>query len=214
VGTVPTTAEHLEVPANETVRDSSATVDVTAVDQVPPPRFCAAVKRSGKPCRSRILLEDGRCWVHSVLSTGTPVERGQKGGLVSAQVRREQAKSVRDRLRDKVEAEAELIWRVYREAFDAAVGDGDPDHRARLASVEGVLAQAYGRPPQAIVGDGEQPVTFVLASLLQPAALAAFELEPRRRGRLRAVLRKWGLSSSPGDGCYASVVLERRIEGR
>jgi hypothetical protein len=32
-----------------------------------------------------------------------------------------------------------------------------------------VLAQAYGKPAQSIVGDAEQPVTFVLASLLQRA---------------------------------------------
>jgi hypothetical protein len=127
------------------------------------------VRTNGERCGSTILLEDGFCNVHSPTSSLSPAKRGQKGGLVSGQVRREQAKSVRDRLRDKVEAEAEEIWRVYRDAFDAAGSDGDPDHRARLASVEGVLAQAYGRPPQSIVGDGEQPVTFVLASLLQRA---------------------------------------------
>jgi hypothetical protein len=56
-----------------------------------------------------------------------------------------------------------------RDAFDAQTGQGEADHRARLASVEGVLAQACGRPAQTIVGDGEQPMTFVLASLLQRA---------------------------------------------
>jgi hypothetical protein len=89
---------------------------------------------------------------------------GRVGGLASVEARRELGKTVRERLRDKVEAEAEEIWRVYRDAFDAAGGDGDPDHRARLASVEGVLAQAYGRPPQAIVGDDGQPLKFVLES--------------------------------------------------
>jgi hypothetical protein len=151
------------------VRDSLATVAATAVELVPSPRVCTAMKQSGEPCRSRILLEDGRCWVHSSLSSATPVERGQKGGLVSGEVRREQARSVRDRLRDRVEAEADEVWRVYRDAFDATDDEGGADHRARLASVEGVLAQAYGRPATTIVGDGEQPVTFVLASLLQRA---------------------------------------------
>jgi hypothetical protein len=65
--------------------------------------------------------------------------------------------SVRDRLRARVEAAADEVWRVYREALDARGDGGDPDHRARLASVEGLLAQAYGRPPQAMVGSGEQP---------------------------------------------------------
>jgi hypothetical protein len=174
--TVSTTVEQSKDPANQEVRDTRATVDSSADEDDPSaaeveqqPRLCPAVKRNGETCRSPILLNDGRCWVHSTAASGSPAERGQKGGLASGEVRREQARSVRDRLRERVEAEAEEIWRVYREAFDAAVGDGDPDHRARLASVEGVLAQAYGRPPQSIVGDSDEPVTFVLASLLQRA---------------------------------------------
>jgi hypothetical protein len=107
--------------------------------------------------------------MHSPGRVASPQELGRKGGFASGEVRREQAKSVRDRLRERVEAEADEVWRVYRQAMDAAADDGDPDHRARLASVEGVLAQAYGRPATTIVGDGEQPVTFVLASLLQRA---------------------------------------------
>lgn len=69
-------------------------------------------------------------------------ELGRAGVLASVEARRELGKTVRERLRDQVEAEASGIWRVYRDAFDAEAGDGDPDHRARLASVEGVLAQA------------------------------------------------------------------------
>jgi hypothetical protein len=92
------------------------------------------------------------------------VELGRAAGLASGEARRELGKTVRERLRDKVEAQADEIWRVYRDAFDAAGGDGDPDHRARLASVEGVLAQAYGRPPQAIIGEDGQPLKFVLES--------------------------------------------------
>ena len=132
-------------------------------------RVCAGVNRQGEPCKSRILLEDGFCPAHSTLASTTQAELGRRGGISSGEIRREQARSIRDRLREKLEAEADQVWRVYRDAFDASGGDGDPDHRARLASVEGVLSQAYGRPPQSIVGDGEQPVTFVLASLLERA---------------------------------------------
>jgi hypothetical protein len=133
-------------------------------------RRCAGVcEGDGAPCRSRRVGEDGWCFAHRPGARAELAQRGRQGGLVSGQVRREQAKSVRDRLREKVEAEADEIWRVYRDAFDATDSEGDSDHRARLASVEGVLAQAYGKPAQAIVGDAEQPVTFVLASLLQRA---------------------------------------------
>lgn len=142
---------------------------MSGAEIVPIRRTCPASNRRGEPCRSRVILADGYCAAHSSLAPGTPKELGRKGGIASGEVRREQAKSVRDRLREKVEAEADEVWRVFRDAFDAVDGEGDADHRARLSSVEGVLAQAYGRPPQAIVGDGDQPVTFVLASLLQRA---------------------------------------------
>jgi hypothetical protein len=109
------------------VRDTRATADSSADGDRPSaaevarqPRLCPAVMRNGEACRSPILLDDGRCRVHSTAASGSPAERGQKGGLVSGEVRREQAKSVRDRLREKVEAEADEIWRVYRDAFDAA----------------------------------------------------------------------------------------------
>jgi hypothetical protein len=130
-----------------------------------PMRSChAARKRDGAPCRSRVVLEDGFCPAHSPTRGLEMAELGRAGGLASVEARRELGKTVRERLRDRVEAEADKIWRVYRDAFDAEGGDGDPDHRARLASVEGVLAQAYGRRPQAIVGDDGQPLKFVLES--------------------------------------------------
>src|SRR4051794_10793996 len=93
-------------------------------------------RKSGEPCRSTILDEDGRCFVHGRSASLLP-EVARKAGLASGQARGEAAKSVRERLRDRLEAEAEEIWRVYRDAFDATDGDGEPDHRARLASVEG-----------------------------------------------------------------------------
>jgi hypothetical protein len=160
LSTVSETVERVEMPANGQVRDSRATL---------PARACGARNRRGEPCRSRAVLADGFCFAHSALAPVSQAELGRRGGLVSGEVRREQAKSVRDRLRERVEAEADEVWRVFRDAWDAVDGEGGADHRARLASAEGVLAQAYGRPPQAIVGDEGKPVMFVLASLLERA---------------------------------------------
>jgi len=78
----------------------------------------------------------------------------------SAEVRREQAKTVRGRLREKVEENVEEIW----DAFNA--GLKSEDERVRLVAAQAVLAEAYGRPAQAIVGDPDQPVAFILESVL------------------------------------------------
>jgi hypothetical protein len=116
----------MEVPANEGVRDSRATAQAgtdreaenavaAGVELVPSLQACRAAKRNGKPCRSTILLADGFCWVHSSSSPATPAERGRKGGLASGEVRREQGRSVRDRLREKVE---ELLFPSFPRVSD------------------------------------------------------------------------------------------------
>jgi hypothetical protein len=119
------------------------------------------------------VLADGFCSMHSPARVASPQELGRRGGLASGEVRRERGRSVRDRLREKVEAEADEVWRVYRQAMDAAADDGDPDHRARLASVEGVLAQAYGRPATTIVGEDDRPLSFRVQREGVPASLVA-----------------------------------------
>jgi hypothetical protein len=69
--------------------------------------------------------------------------------------------------------EDEQLWAKLRAAYwdglDAVLADGSPDVRTRVMTAGAFLAEAYGKPAQAIVGDPEQPVTFVLASLLQRA---------------------------------------------
>jgi hypothetical protein len=92
-----------------------------------------------------------------------PAELGRRGGVRSGEARREQGKSVRERLREKVEREVELVW----QAFEA--GLTSEDERVRVAAASALLAEAYGRPAQAIVGDPERPVSFVLDSLLARA---------------------------------------------
>lgn len=125
--------------------------------------MCRGVNQRGEPCRSRIVLEDGYCSAHSKLASVSQAELGRRGGIASGEVRRDQAKSVRDRLREKIEEQFELVW----DAFES--GLLSEDQRARVTAAVAALDQAYGRPPQSIVGDDEQPVTFVLASLLHQA---------------------------------------------
>jgi hypothetical protein len=100
------------------------------------------------------------------------VERGRTGGIASGESRRALSTSARERLR-RLADEDEQLWAKLRAAYcdglDAVLADGSPDVRTRVMTAGAFLAEAYGKPAQAIVGDPEQPVTFVLASLLQRA---------------------------------------------
>ena len=100
--------------------------------------------------------------MHSPVRAASPQELGRKGGLASGEARREQGKSVRDRLRERVEEQFDLVW----SAFEA--GLLSDDERARVAAAVAALDQAYGRPPVSIEG-GDQPVAIILGSLLQRA---------------------------------------------
>lgn len=133
-------------------------------------RRCAGTrKRDGAPCQSRIVGADGFCSLHSPTRKVDPVELGRRGGLESGETRREQAKSVRDRLRERVEEQVELVWSAFLDGLQATTEDGAADVRTRVGAAQALLAEAYGRPPQAIVGDPEKPVAFVLDSLLARA---------------------------------------------
>lgn len=124
----------------------------------PPARTCAGVTTKGDACRSRAVGTDGFCNMHSPTRKVDPVEMGRRGGKRSGEIRLEQGRSVRDRIREKVEAEAERIWL----AFDA--GLRSDDERVRVGTAQAALAEAYGRPAQAIVGDPDKPVSFELIS--------------------------------------------------
>src|SRR5262245_57528159 len=138
--------------------------------QRPQRRMCGEPTRSGEVCLSTILGPDERCSVHGGRVDAAAI--GARGGLVSGEKRREQAKTVRDLLRDKVEAEMDAIWSGYEEALDATTTyvtkDGElrtvPDYRTRLAAREALLTQAYGRPAVSIETTGE-PTTIVFRTM-------------------------------------------------
>jgi hypothetical protein len=131
-------------------------------DALRPARTCSGTNRHGEPCRAVAIGEDGFCSMHSPTRAVSAAELGRAGGLASGAVRREQGRSVRDRLRKKVEEQFELVW----SAFEA--GLLSEDERARVAAAVSALDQAYGRPSVSIEG-GDQPVAIVLGSLLQRA---------------------------------------------
>lgn len=137
---------------------------MTAVSTTTGTRTCAGTTKAGGACQSWIVGDDGYCAMHSPSLAVDPAELGRRGGLASGEVRREQAKSVRDRLREKVEEEFQTI----AEAFDA--GLSSEDERVRVLTAQALLAEAYGKPAVAIVGDEERPIVF--ATLLGRAAEA------------------------------------------
>jgi hypothetical protein len=93
-------------------------------------------------------------------------------GSPPGESRRAPSSSARERLR-RLADEDEQLWAklkaAYWDGLEAVLADGSPDVRTRVMTAGAFLAEAYGKPVQAIVGDAEQPVTFVLASLLQRA---------------------------------------------
>lgn len=130
-------------------------------------RTCAGTRKSGGPCSSRILLEDGFCSAHSPTRGVDMAALGRTAGVASGEARRELGKTVRERLREKVEDNVELIWTAFESGLTS------DDERTQIVAATAALAEAYGRPPQAIVGDPERPVAFVLESLLARARDAA-----------------------------------------
>lgn len=48
-------------------------------------------------------------------------------------------------LRERVEQQAELVWRIFEEALGATAADGRADHAARLAAAKTLLSEAYPR---------------------------------------------------------------------
>ena len=94
-------------------------------------------------------------------------EVNRRGGLRSGEVRREQAKSVRERLKEKVEANVELVWQAYHDGLTATTPDGTPDYRARFNAADAVLNQTHGKPAQSLVID-EAPRTIVFRTAFAP----------------------------------------------
>ena len=78
---------------------------------------------------------------------------------------------MRERLRDRVEENVERIWAAFESGLTS------DDERTRIAAAVAVLAEAYGKTPQAIVGDEERPIEFRIVSAFEARIAAASQLE-------------------------------------
>jgi hypothetical protein len=96
-------------------------------------------------------------------------EVGRLGGLASAEVRLERAKHVRERLQQRVERNFEEVWQVFVRALKS------DDERVQLRAAMGLLAEAYGNPGTALVGDSDKPIKFVIERAFARAAESAEE---------------------------------------
>jgi hypothetical protein len=132
-------------------------------------RRCQAKNRAGAPCRSPVVDDSGYCPVHS--GRLDMRELGRAGGLASAEVRLQRAKHVRERLQQRVERHFEQVWDVFERALVSE------DERVQLRAAMGLLAEAYGNPGTALIGDADKPVRFVIESAFAKAAEGR-ELEP------------------------------------
>jgi hypothetical protein len=147
-----------ESVSTETKRDNGHAGD-------PLDRRCRAKNRAGAPCRSPVVGDDGLCAVHS--GRVDMREVGRLGGLASAEVRLERARHVRERLQQRVERHFEDVWAVFMRALNS------DNEQVQLKAAMGLLAEAYGNPGTALIGDADKPVTFVLESAFAKAAEAA-----------------------------------------
>ena len=123
---------------------------------------CRSKNRAGAPCRSPVVGDDGLCAVHS--GRVDMREVGRLGGIASAEVRLKRAKHVRERLQMRVEAHFEDVWQVFVRALKSE------NEQVQLKAAMGLLAEAYGNPHTALIGDSDKPVTFVLESSFARAA--------------------------------------------
>lgn len=137
-------------------------------DALPARRPCSGLRKNGEPCRHRGVAADGWCPVHRPGTGQDLVELGRAGGRASVEVRREQAKSVRDRLRERVEDRFEDVWSAFEDGL-VALSDGEPDARTRLAAATALLSEAYGKPAVAITGDADRPLSFIVQSAFAAA---------------------------------------------
>ncbi len=97
---------------------------------------CSALTKAGKPCRSTSVGEDGLCAYHGGRTRLDSVEAGKKSG----EKRREMAKSLRQRLADAVEAEAETLIKAYLK------GARDGDWRA----ADALITRVHGKPKETV----------------------------------------------------------------
>jgi hypothetical protein len=132
-------------------------------------RHCQAKNRAGQPCRSPVVGDDGLCVVHSGRLDMREV--GRAGGIASAEVRLRRAKHVRERLQQKVERHFEDVWAVFERALKSE------NEAVQLKAAMGLLAEAYGNPATALIGDSDKPLTFVLESSFAKAESERRELE-------------------------------------
>jgi hypothetical protein len=88
-------------------------------------------------------------------------ESRSEGGRRRAEKIRAQNMTVRERLAKIAQDEAETIARAYLEALEALDADGNPDHAVRLRAAAGFLAEAFGKPSQAIRHETEPNAKIV-----------------------------------------------------
>jgi hypothetical protein len=118
-------------------------------------RGCKSLNRAGAPCRSAVLVDGGDyCAMHN--GKVNPRELGSLGGRASAVARQERAKHVRERLQLQVEKRFDEVAGAL---FDALSSE---DERLRVRAATALLAESYGNPATAIIGDSDKPVTFIL----------------------------------------------------
>lgn len=101
-------------------------------------------------------------------------ETRRRGADAANAVRRERAKTLRDRIAEKLEAEADLVVGVFIDAMRAQQVTVDRDggifeavdHPTRIRAATAALKEAFGNPVQEhkVSGDRDAPIVFEISS--------------------------------------------------
>ena len=149
-----------------------------------PERRCQGTNRTGDSCRARPLRGSGYCSAHDPqLPAATRFGSPEQAAQAATGVER-RAPTVTERMRERVEREAEAILAPYFEALS----EGE-DVEQRMRAAERLLDRVFGRPKQSAELSG--------ALSIDERALEG-EIESELEGLLAARVRNAGLAAADG----------------
>lgn len=129
-------------------------------------RRCHAITKAGEPCPTSPLNGTDYCLAHSSLevreSLGFIAKNGKQG--------RPRLPKATELMRERLEEQREEIIRVYWDAMNATLKDGEPDHQIRLQALRDLLDRVYGKPTTKteLTGDLTLDLSNLAARAVEP----------------------------------------------
>lgn len=151
-------------------------------------RKCAGTNRAGAPCRANPLRVSDFCSAHDPDRPDDQRFGSRVQATAAATGVQKRVPGVMERMRERVEAEADAILAPY---FEALAGGDDGDIEQRMRAAERLLDRCFGKPKQSAELSG--------ALSLDERALEA-ELESELEALVAARARNATLAAANGNG--------------